>query len=295
MTRTFPHPRTLLLAAALVALAVPFFLYNSPLASADHGPTTYWSATLTVADQGGARYGCDNSRSGDECSSALTDDDFTYNSVDYEVTAISLRRGTLSITLDKDVPAEFNDLAFSADGVNLALEDDVSASLQIAQWRSTGLSWSEDDMVELSLVDALSTGVTLSTESLAITEGSAGSGTFTVALSADPGADTTVTLVKTQYNQSDIGQTGHRWNRNAASLSPETLTFTSGRRGDWNTAQTVTVTGEVDADGCPEQLIVLIMVASGADYEPVGDSGNSITGVFITIADPDGAGTCGGI
>ena len=255
-----------------------------------------WTSTLTAADLGGARYGCDNSSSGDECSSALTDDDFTYNSVDYQVTAITLRRGTLNITLDTDVPTDFNDLFMSAGSAHLALADNNAAALDQAQWSSTGLDWSEGTTVEFSMgVPARQTGVTVSPATLAIDEGS--SGTFTVALSADPGSDATVALVRTQYYQDNAGRADHRWNSNAASLSPETLTFTSGRRGDWATAQTVTVTGETDADSCSEQLVVLVLASDGGDppdYDPVGDSGNVIDGVFITIADNDG-GACGGI
>ena len=132
------------------------------------------------------------------------------------------------------------------------------------------------------------TGVTLSSETLTVTEG--GSGAFTVALSADPGANTTVTLAKTQYNQPGVGQRGHRWNVNAASLSPETLTFTAGTSGNWGTAQTVTVTAPEDADSCHEQLVVLVL--SGG--EPVGGTSNAVAGVFVTVTDNDG-GTCGGL
>ena len=255
-----------------------------------------WTATLTAADMGGARYGCDNSRSGDECSSALTDDDFAYNSVDYQITAISLRRGTLNITLDTDIPTDFNALTLSAGSVHLALADNNAAALNQAQWSSTGLSWSQGDTVKLSLASPTQqTGVEVSPETLAVDEGS--SGTFTVALSADPGSDTTVTLVRTQYNQSNVGQDDHRWNVNAASLSPGTLDFTAGGSGNWGTAQTVTVTAPEDSDSCSEQLVVLVLVSDGStppDYEAVGGGTNTVDGVFVTIADDDG-GACGGI
>ncbi|MCY4663747.1 MAG: hypothetical protein OXC00_03680 [Acidimicrobiaceae bacterium] len=286
----------LLLAAALVALAVASFQDTRP-ASADHETAAVWSATLTVNDMGGARYGCDNSRTGEECSAALTDDDFTYDGASYEVTAVNVRRGTLSVTLSKDIPTEMNVLSLSVGGVRLELADNSAASLDAASWRDTGLSWSEGDRVEFELGRFFApSGVALSTETLAVTEG--GSGTFTVALSADPGADTTVTLVKVQYYlDPDYGAAGHDWDTGAASVSPETLTFTSGRRGTWATPQDVTVSGTQDADSRPEQLIILVLVqtsaASGNEnpvYEPVGGSDSSVTGVYVTVADDDPSG-----
>ena len=174
------------------------------------------------------------------------------------------------------------------------------------------------------------TGVTLSSETLAVTEG--GSGTFTVALSADPGASTTVTLVRTQYFSPDDGASGQVWDLNAAAVSPETLTFTSGSSGNWGTAQTVTVTAPEDADSCHERLVVLVLKSSAQvyayvyvgpnngsynlhangnyvwagsgrgeynyqlvdAYEPAGGTSSSVAGVTVTVNDNDG-GACGGV
>ncbi len=174
------------------------------------------------------------------------------------------------------------------------------------------------------------TGVTLSSETLTVAEG--GSGTFTVALSADPGASATVTLVKTQYYQSGYGESGHVWDLNAATVSPETLTFTPGSTGNWGTAQTVTVTGVEDADSCDEQLAILLLKSSAQTYayvyvgpnngsynlhangnyvwagsgmgeynyqlvdgyEPAGGASSSVAGVTVTVNDNDG-GSCGGV
>ena len=159
MTRTHRSPFLLL------ALAVFFAPGGQP---AQAQTTTVWSATLTAADMGGARYGCDNSISGDECSSALTDDDFTYNSVDYQVTAINLRRGTLIVTLDTDVPTEFDALTLSVGSVHLALADNIAAALDQAQWTNSGLSWSVGDTVSLSLTEPSTTTPTPSTTSVKV-------------------------------------------------------------------------------------------------------------------------------
>lgn len=122
---------------------------------------------------------------------------------------------------------------------------------------------------------------------LAVTEGS--SGTFTVALTGDPGASVTVTLVRTQYFQSDVGQSDHRWNLNAATVSPATLTFTSGSSGNYAAPQTVTVSGVEDDDCISEQLVILLLASGDGGYESVG---GSVTGVFVTVADDD---QCGGL
>ena len=133
------------------------------------------------------------------------------------------------------------------------------------------------------------TGVELSAETLAVAEG--GSGTFTVALTDDPGSDLTLTLVNTQYF-GQYGDSGHVWDKNAVAVSPGALTFTAGTSGNWATPQTVTVSAPQDADGDDEQLAVLVLVETTAGsgdtnpgYEPVGGAGTSVDGIYVTVAD----------
>ena len=85
----------------------------------------------------------------------------------------------------------------------------------------------------------------------------------------------------------------------AASVSPETLTFTS---SNYSEAQTVTASGVEDLDGRDEQLLILVLVqtttGSGSvnpEYTPVGGSGSSVTGVFATVDDDDSGQGCGGV
>ena len=280
----------LLLAAALVALAV-LLVHDAPPASADHDEdTTIWSATLTVGNAAGD-LGCNNAATGAECSSTsvLTDDDFTYGGVDYAIRYLFLRGSSLALNLNKTIPDSLKSAGtLHVGNAQFAL---AGASGSSATWSNSGLSWSVGDTVSLSLTASRPSGVTLSTETLAINEDSTGSGTFTVALSADPGSSTTVTLVRTQFFQSEYGEPGHVWDLNAATVSPATLTFTSGSSGNWGTAQTVTVTGVEDDDGCDEQLVILLLSGGG----PVGGSGNSVTGVFVTVDDDDTSQGCGGV
>ena len=68
---------------------------------------TLWSATLNVADKTTTEAGCDNDKSGAECSteSVLTDDDFIVGATTWSVTAVLSQKvtGALSMKFDRDV------------------------------------------------------------------------------------------------------------------------------------------------------------------------------------------------
>ena len=69
-------------------------------------PATLWSATLNVADKTTTEAGCDNDKSGAECSteSVLTDDDFIVGATTWSVTAVLSQKvtGALSMKFDRD-------------------------------------------------------------------------------------------------------------------------------------------------------------------------------------------------
>ena len=52
--------------------------------------TDVWCATLTVQSLSDGRFGCASSQSGKECSAYLTEDEFTHDSTDYEVSGLQL-------------------------------------------------------------------------------------------------------------------------------------------------------------------------------------------------------------
>ena len=74
---------------------------------------TLWSATLNVADKTTTEAGCDNDKSGAECSteSVLTDDDFIVGSTTWSVTALLSQKvtGALSVKFDRDVRTALDD------------------------------------------------------------------------------------------------------------------------------------------------------------------------------------------
>ena len=293
----------LLLVAALMAASV-LLVHDARPAIADHGDEeTYWSATMTVRAFQTVAVGCSNTFSGVECSSTsnLTDDDFTYGGASYDVTYVRwvLGNAAFDVGFDKPLPAVLKSAAsLYVDGTAHSLAGATATALdnggEQLRFSAGSISWSAGDSVTLELKKpaAPPSGVELSTETLAVTEG--GSATFTVALSADPGTDTTVNLVRTQYFQSGVGEPDHRWNMNAATVNPESLTFTAGTSGNWGTPQTVTVAAPQDDDSCSEQLVILVLKDTTGGESEYGALGGSITGVSVTVADDDG-GSCGGV
>ncbi|MBF2760432.1 MAG: hypothetical protein ISN28_09215 [Ectothiorhodospiraceae bacterium AqS1] len=87
-------------------------------------------------------------------------------------------------------------------------------------------------------------------------------------LAANPSADVTVTLAQGGTANSDI------------SFSPATLTFTEGANGNWNTAQTVTVTVRNDSDGIDDKATINLTAEDGG-YDSVTGS------VAVTVKDSD--------
>ena len=180
----------LLLAAALVALAV-FFMPGGQPAQAQQ--SSVWSATLTVADTGGGGtlLGCENPVAGGSCSSTsvLTDDDFTYGGVDYEIVRIDLipSSGFLRFELNKAIPADLKaalTLHLGSSQFPIA-NAALTQSDKRASWGSTGLSWSVGDTVSVSLTELKT--VTLSASPNPVDEGSPV--TITATLSTAVGDD----------------------------------------------------------------------------------------------------------
>ena len=94
-------------------------------------------------------------------------------------------------------------------------------------------------------------GIVLSRISLSVDEGDATGETYTVKLATQPSAEVTVTI---------SGHTG-----TDLSLDKASLTFTT---GNWDTAQTVTVTAAHDADGA-DDTATLTHTAAGGNYAGV--------------------------
>ena len=116
-----------------------------------------WSATLSTHDLGPATRGCDDTRAGAGCSSALTDNDFTFDGVEYTVKAISYKSGTypesLRLTLDKTIPENLiSCLTLHAGYAQIPLVGDsvVGAGVDVAISASNGVADSTLTLTEIS-------------------------------------------------------------------------------------------------------------------------------------------------
>ena len=100
----------------------------------------------------------------------------------------------------------------------------------------------------------LSTGISISPSSLSVPERQ--SRDYMVKLDTDPGDGNTVRVDITGHSGTDL------------SLSDDSLDFTGGTGGSWNTDQIVTVTAAQD-DDTDDDVGTLVHTASGGDYDGV--------------------------
>ena len=116
----------------------------------------------------------------------------------------------------------------------------------------------------------LTPGVRLSAAELTVAEG--GTGTYTVVLTAKPGADVTVTVASGDEDvtvDTDAGMTGDQ----------SALTFTA---TDWSTAQTVTVKADEDDDSTHDSATLTHTVAG-----PNGYAGLAAPTLTVAVTDDD--------
>ena len=124
------------------------------------------------------------------------------------------------------------------------------------------------DTVAVTLTDDDKVGVTASPRTLTVAE-DGGTGTYTVVLASEPTADVTVTPASPAT---------------LATVSPTTLTFTS---GNWDTGQTVTVTG-VNDDIDSDRSTTITHTAAGGGYDAVPTA--DLHTVVVTLTDDDAVG-----
>ena len=138
----------------------------------------------------------------------------------------------------------------------------------------TGYSGIDIDDVTTTVVDNDTAGATISaSDGISVTEaaGATNTGSYTVVLDTLPTASVEIAVAS--------GTTA------IATVSPATLTFTT---GNWNTAQTVTVTGvddNVDQSSNRSATISHTVTSTDSKYNNV-----TISSVTVTVVDDDGAG-----
>ncbi len=148
---------------------------------------------------------------------------------------------------------------------------------------SSDTTYDTDNTLSIDSVEATEAdddrGVTVSETTIDVDEG--GSAEYTVVLDTEPTAAVTVTVSKVAGGDGDL------------TASPATLTFTVGNSGNWNTAQTVTVSAAEDTEGLEGTATFAHTSASGdAGYAGLGIDSVEATevendpGVRVTVADP---------
>ena len=113
-----------------------------------------WYATLYVQPLGGGVRGCGNSSPGDHCSNTahLTEDEFTHASTDYSVTTVQIRsNGQLRLWMGPNIAADSKSLVLHVGSETFAFQEADEKGVRSRYWNNTGLSWSNDDAVELKL------------------------------------------------------------------------------------------------------------------------------------------------
>ena len=143
-------------------------------------------------------------------------------------------------------------------------DSDLAYSLVDASGDSCG----SNCKVTVTITDDDTAGVTISKMALTVTEQNTSGDTYTVVLDSQPTANVTISIG---------GQSG-----TDVTAAPTPMTFTT---GNWATAQTVTVTGDDDADLTNDMVSLTHNAASSdSDYD-----GITITGLTVTVADNDTA------
>ena len=120
--------------------------------------------------------------------------------------------------------------------------------------------------VEVTITEDDTAGVTISTATLEVPEGSSQS--YTIVLDTEPAADVTVEIQMPEDAE--------------IAVSPLALTFTA---ANWNTPQTVAVTADQDDDAIDDSPVTLTHIVSGGDYEGV-----TTAEVEVTIIEDDTTG-----
>ncbi len=114
--------------------------------------TPIWSATLTVG-RDGIYFGCEVAATQVPCSSALTDDDFEYNGVTYQIARLSHISSTNRFLMDiEPTPrAKLAGLVLHLGPTRLTLGDFGVGGTH--QWTGVNPQWSDNQQVSVSLVD----------------------------------------------------------------------------------------------------------------------------------------------
>ncbi len=174
----------------------------------------------------------------------------------------TLTNGTLTFEAGTTTAQEIR-VAITDDAVDEADEETFTVTLSSAS--NATLAGGQSTLAATgTITDDDERGVTVSETALDIDEGE--SGTYTVVLTSQPTGTVTVAMT-TDLVDTDV------------SVDNTSLTFTA---GNWNTAQTVTVSAAGDEDAVVDDAVTLTHTVRGGDYGSV-----SADPVAVTIVEDD--------
>ena len=174
--------------------------------------TTVWSGTLTVADKNANFAGCDNTKSGAECSSAsvLTDDDFTVGSTTWSITQLLSHKtqGSLWVGFDRDVQTALDGYKLCIGATALAFSD--AAHARGNNWAVWGASaanqkWAVGESVLIRIGTSCTQSYDADLSGLAAKQATSTTATFTsLALSPSFSAATTAYTASVANDITDL-------------------------------------------------------------------------------------------
>jgi len=191
--------------------------------------------------------------------------------VKIDLSSDNTNEGTVSPNALTFKPTDWNTpQTVTVSGKNDNLNDgDIAYNIITAPATSSDSKYSGLDAADVSVTnnDNDTPGIVVSPTDFLTTSEAGGTATFTVVLITQPTANVVIDLTS-----SDTGE---------GTVSPATLTFTN---SNWNTAQTVTVTGVNDAleDGDESFSIVTGSTSADNDYETIDPDDVSVTNTDFT-------------
>ena len=202
--------------------------------------------------------------------------------------SLSSESTTVTVSVEPQAPATSSDYNISTNQVLTiaagntsstgtvtitAVDNDIDAAdktVKVKGAASNTIGVNDPADLSLTIADDDTRGLTISRDSVTVTEasGAGQTATYTVALASQPTAEVSVSLSS--------------GNENIAAVTPATLNFTG---DNWKNGQTVTVTGvNDDLDNDPDRTTAISHTASGGDYGSVSGQ------VAVTVTDDDARG-----
>ena len=264
--------------------------------------STVWSSTLTV-DQAVARrgqdpvFGCDDDDPGeDNCSTALSDNDFTHAGTTYRVERIFLQSTTngctpsrcpfLEVVFSTGLPSALRTRGTLTVGGSTVLNFSSASYIlnnKSAIWTNPGITWADNQSVTLALAVGAGGGsgrsgppaAATASVSLAAAPNPVQEGlpvTLTATLSRALGEDVTIPLAARPGTAEDTDYG-----------APLSITIAAG-----NTTGTGEMTTAMDADGDDETVTVSLDAANLPDGVTAGDPSSETVTVSDVITAPTG-------